>query len=237
MNDIPLVPDADDMQIPDSPEFCRAYQQAIDVNIISSVTNTKGIITHVNRKFCEVSKYSPKELIGQNHRIINSNYHSETFFAEMWSTIKRGEVWRGELRNRAKDGSHYWVETVIIPVKDSTGGIKRFLSLRQLITEKKKIEALRSEYTRRLSDLVEMTSRHLRAPLATCKGIIDVLSDQKDTTEREQKYLVDHLQKSAALIDRFTYDMTELLCNLQKEYEDVLPPPAETGGTTASNNT
>jgi PAS domain S-box-containing protein len=205
-----------DMEISDSPELCRAYQQAIDVNIISSITDTNGIITHVNRKFCEVSKYSTGELIGQNHRIINSSYHSAEFFANMWTTIKRGELWHGELRNKAKDGSHYWVDTVIIPVKNSIGEIQRFLSLRMLITDRKKTEVLQTEYTRRLSDLVEITSRHLRAPLASCKGIIDVLAAQKDLAQQEQQYLVEHLQKSAGLIDQFTRDMTELLCNIRK---------------------
>lgn len=115
-----------------------AYQQAVDTSIISSITDVKGTIIHVNQLFCEVSKFSRQELLGQNHRIINSGFHPKEFIKEMWKTIGKGEVWHGEIKNQAKDGSYYWVDSVIVPIKDRSGKPVQYLSLRTLISERKK---------------------------------------------------------------------------------------------------
>ncbi len=118
------------------------FQKAINSASIVSLTNLAGDILYVNDLFCKYSKYSKNELLGQNHRIVNSGFHSKNFFEEMWATIRSGEIWRGEVKNKAKDGTYYWVDTVISPVLNENNEVIHYLSIRNLITEKKQSETI-----------------------------------------------------------------------------------------------
>ncbi|MFM6984696.1 MAG: PAS domain-containing protein [Chitinophagaceae bacterium] len=117
-----------------------SFQNAVNNGSIVSITDRKGIIIFVNENFCKVSKYSRQELVGKDHNVVNSGYHSKAFFADLWQTLLAGDIWRGQIRNKAKDGSFYWVDTVITPVMNDSGEVDQFLSIRNLITDQKENE-------------------------------------------------------------------------------------------------
>jgi PAS domain S-box-containing protein len=160
---------------------------AIDQAAIVATTDVAGKITYVNQKFTEISKYSSAELIGQDHRIINSGLHSKEFWRDLWRTIAHGRVWRGEIRNRAKDGSYYWVNTTIVPFMDETGKPYQYTAIRSDITQRKRAEERLREQAAlaHVGQMAAVVAHEVKNPLAGIKGAMQVLLTRRGADDPE----------------------------------------------------
>jgi two-component system CheB/CheR fusion protein len=193
-------------------ESVRVLEQiryALDQAAIVAITDQKGLIRYVNQKFCDISKYSREELLGQDHRIINSGYHSKEFIRNLWQTIAHGNVWRGELRNRAKDGSIYWVDTTIVPLLNAAGKPRQYLAIRSDITQRKIAEQQLADQAAlaQLGQLAAVVAHEVRNPLAGVKGSLQVLRSRATTNP----------------IDKPVFDaMISRLDTLNAKVEDIL---------------
>ena len=151
-----------------------ALMAAVDQHAIVSTTDVDGRITYVNDNFCQVSRYRPDELLGRTHSVINSKYHPREFFTRMWQTILAGRTWQGEIRNRAKDGSLYWVLSTVAPFRDADGNITQFISIRTDITNQKEAELAAAAANRAKSQFLANMSHEIRTPLTAIIGLSHV---------------------------------------------------------------
>ncbi|ADY52000.1 PAS sensor protein [Pseudopedobacter saltans DSM 12145] len=155
------------------------YYSLLDKLSIVAITDRQGKIVYANDKFCDISKYSREELLGSTHKIVNSGYHSRSFFIDLWKTIIAGEIWRGEIRNKAKDGSYYWVDTFIVPEMDEDNKVRHYYSIRIDITKRKLQEFELLKRKVELEEIALMQSHQVRKPVANLLGLIDLFEKQE----------------------------------------------------------
>ncbi|TCN24936.1 PAS domain S-box protein [Mesobacillus foraminis] len=183
------------------------YKFAIDQAAIVAFTDEKGIIKSVNDKFVEISGYSREELIGSDHRLLNSGFHSKEFFKNLWRTIGSGKVWKGEVRNKAKDGSFYWVSTTIVPFLNENGKPYQYLAMRSDITERKQTEELlhRQDKLAAVGQLAAGVAHEIRNPLTSMKGYAEFLQlDEEDPQRREfLDIILDEINRVNNIVEEF----------------------------------
>jgi len=247
-------------QLRDTIQELELQKYALDQHSIVAITDTRGVITTVNDQFCKISGYTREELIGRTHRIINSGTHPKEFFVDLWKAITSGQTWQGEICNRRKDGSLYWVDTTIVPFKDAEGFTTQYVSIRTDVTELKKAieenlatnEELRSKNAE-MEQFAYTVSHDLKSPLVTIMGYIgylkmDLDESRYDRTNRFIESISKASEKMRSTIDDLLelsrvgrvahdpapYDLNELVATV---ISDLKPQIDEVGAnvTVASN--
>lgn len=192
------------------------YKKALDRSALLSVTDLNGSILDVNHKFSEISKFSREELIGKNHNIVNSGYHPPSFFKDMYQTIRKGEVWRNEICNRAKDGALFWVDMSVIPVIDEFSEVGRYMAISYPITDRKAAEIKSEKVQHELITFMYKASHNLRGPVATLCGLLNVARiEVKEASSLRYIQLLDERTK------HLEYTLSELIDITKVKQEEL----------------
>ncbi len=191
------------------------YKYALDVSCVIEITDTNGIVIYGNENKTKMSKYTQEEFTGLDAGLVNSGYHSKEYIAQMWNTISAGQVWQGEFKNKAKDGSYFWVSATIVPFLDNEGKPYQYMAIKNDITEKKKLELEQLEHTneleavnKELESFSYSVSHDLRAPLRAIDGYALMLEEDYDKTlDSEAKRLIKVIRQNANYMGNLIDDL------------------------------
>lgn len=195
----------------------RDIQNAIDKSAVVCITDLQSTIIQVNDAFCELTQYTQEEIIGQNIRILNSNYHSQSLFTEMYESITKGNYWRGEFKNKRKDGSFFWVDSTIAPITNENNETYQYIAIWYVTTRRKEAESHNKKLLQQLitqnNDLMQFSyiiSHNLRSPVANILGLFSILEPNEHIGQHNQAIL-DHLHKATLRLDEVISDLNKIL--------------------------
>lgn len=181
-------------------------QKSLDKAALVSITGVDGRLQEVNDLFCEVSGYERQELMGKPIQILESDYHDEAFWEEIWEKIRKGELWRGDVQNKSKSGKLFWVDMIISPIKNHSGEVYKFMSVNYDITERKKLEINQETLLNDFADYAFQTSHKLRGPLSSMLGLISIFKKYEDPA-----YLIEKMKETSEKMDKVIREMNDSL--------------------------
>ncbi|WP_229712526.1 PAS domain S-box protein [Marivirga lumbricoides] len=182
------------------------FQKSLDKAALVSITGVDGKLQEVNDLFCEISGYDRSELVGKPIQMLESGYHDEAFWHELWKKIRKGELWRGDVQNKSKSGEVFWVDMIISPIRNHSGEVYKFMSVNYDITERKKLEINQENLLNDFADYAFQTSHKLRGPLTSMLGLISIFKKYEDPA-----YLIEKMKETSETMDRVIREMNESL--------------------------
>ena len=198
----------------------QSYLDAINVHVYSAVTDSDGTFLKVNEPFTTATGLTKEELVGKNFNILNSGYHSNHFFKRMIYSLKTGKTWRGEVKNKRKDGLFFWIDMVVIPLKSERGATNYFLTLALPITERKEAEEQKEKTSKMLEDIAFKASHTVRGPIARIQGLMNLM-DSSYIEKDEMASITRFLKESVAEMDEATRELTSFVNTHYEEESSI----------------